>query len=194
MVVDIGAVRLVIVAADLRAQLLKDHGRYLEAGPLRAVQHHVQAVQTHIRGLLDEVHIAPGGVALPHGTAHPLAGGRLKVCRHPVADDLLDLVLHRVGQLVAVFIKELDAVIFHRVVAGADDRACVRLVEPGQIGDGRGRQHLHQHRPRAHAANARHQRAFQHLPADAGVPSHQDRGPVDVAGQHISAGLSQPKG
>ena len=190
-VVDIGAVGLVVIAAHLRAQLLEHHGRDLIACALGAVQHHVQAIQPHIGGFFDKIHIAAGGVALAHGTAHALADGHFKIGGHPAGHDFLDAVLNGVGQLVAVFVKELDAVVLDGIVAGADDRARVRLVKAGEVGDGRGGQHLHQHGARTHAANAGDQRALQHFTAQARISPHKDGGAMHVAGQHIGAGLTQ---
>ena len=131
----------------------------------------MQTIQTHARGFLHKVDIPPLSVALTDGAAHSVANREFHV-RFSVADDLLNAILHRVGELAAVLVKELDAVVLHRVVAGGNHRTRVRLIIPGQIRNAGGRQHIHQHRPRTHAANARYQRRLQHFTADARIPTH----------------------
>ena len=192
--VDVGAVRLMVVGGYLRAQLLQHRRGHLVAGALGAVHHNVQPVQAHAGGLLGKVDVAALGVALAHRSAHALADGQLLALGQTVLHNLLDLVLNGVGQLVALAVEELDAVVFDGIVAGGDHRARVRLIVAGQVGDGRGGQHVHQHGPRTHGADARHQRALQHFTADAGVPPHQDGRAVDVAGQHAGRRLAQLEG
>ena len=192
--VDVGAVGLMIVHRHRGAQLLQHGGGHLIAGALGAVHHNVQPVKAGAGGFLGEVDVAALGVALAHRTAHLPADGQVLVLGQAVADDFLNPILHRVGELVAVAVEELDAVILNGVVAGGNHRARVSLIISGQIGDGRGGQHLHQHGLRAHGANARHQSGFQHFAADAGIASHQNGGPVYIACQHIGAGLAQLEG
>ena len=192
--VDVGAVGLMIIHRHRGAQLLQHGGGHLIAGALGAVYHNVQPVKAGAGGFLGKVDVAALGVALTHRAAHLSADGQVLVLGQAVADDVLNAVLHRIRQLIAVAVKELDAVVLHSVVAGGNHRARIRLVIPGQIGDGRGRQHLHQHGLRAHGADARHQGGLQHFTADAGITPHQNGGPVHVACQHIGAGLAQFEG
>lgn len=60
------------------------------------------------------------------GTPGGLLGGSDLAFQATVDDEGLDLVFHGIGQLEALGVEELDAVVLRRIVRGGDDRAAAR--------------------------------------------------------------------
>ena len=85
-----------------------------------------------------------------------------------------DLLFDRVGQLVALFVEDLDAVVLVRVVRGGDHDARIRAFEHGQVRDRRSRQHTERHHVAADGADARDQRTFEHIGRNARVLADGD--------------------
>ena len=126
--VDVRPVRLVADRRDLRAELLERLRREPGVGAVRAVDRDPKAgevgaealehvLEVAVRSDLDAVDLAAAG-------------------RRPV-EQRLDLLLGGVGQLAAVAVEELDAVVLGRVVRGGDDRAEIEAEQR----DRRSRQH-----------------------------------------------------
>ena len=101
-----------------------------------------------------------GGPSAPSTAAGGSAWFRISV---------LDPLLHLVGELVALAVEDLDAVVLIGVVGGGDDDAGVRLAAHRQIGHRRGGDDAQGHHVAAHGAQTRHQGRLQHIGGDAGV-------------------------
>ena len=88
------------------------------------------------------------------------------------AHDGLDLTLHGVVELDPAPGEELDAVVGHRVVRGADDDAEVGAERPGEVGDPGGRHHPQAQDVTSRGGEAGDDRVLEELPRDAGVATH----------------------
>ena len=103
-------------------------------------------------------------------------------------DDLLDLLLQLVGQLEALAVEDLDAIVLEGVVTGGDDDARIRPLvhrHPGHAGGGQGAQVQHVG-PRG--AQPRDEGALQQVAGDAGILADGDQGLLPrlfSLGQHL---------
>ena len=158
-----------------------------------AVHQDAQSGQVAGDGGLQMVDVVQGGL-LRH-IAH-LADLRSRLAGHVVVgkeDDVLDLLLQLVGQLEALAVEDLDAVVLKGVVAGGDDDAGVRLLvhrHPGHPRGGQGAQIQH---IGPGGAQSRDQGALQQVAGDPGVLADGDQGLLPrlfAAGQHLSRSQS----
>ena len=86
-----------------------------------------------------------------------------------LADQALDLLLHRVGQLEAVPAEDLDAVVVVGVVAGADDDAGVGAHADREVRHRRGRHRPAQEHAAPHRGHPGRDRGLEHVAGEAGV-------------------------
>jgi hypothetical protein len=116
--------------------------------------------------------------------AHP-ADGRADRGVPGAAQELLDLRLDRVVELVPAASEELDAVVGHRVVRGADDHAEVGVEGVGQVGDARRRDHPEAEHVDPGRGQPGHDRVLEDLSRDPRVATDHGQGslarPVEVA-------------
>ncbi len=106
------------------------------------------------------------------GAADAVGGGQ-QLARVGV-DQLLDLALGLVGELVAVGIEQLDAVVVERVVRGRDHHAEIGAQRARQHGDGGRRHRAEQEHVHADGGEARHQRRLEHVAGQARVLADHD--------------------
>ncbi len=116
--VDVAAVRLHPDLDDLRAQFPKSFGGHLVSRPVGAIDDDAQAGQLEVLGqrALGELDVALLGAFHPLRPSDAVGGGE-HLARIAV-DQPLDLQFHLVGELVAVGIEQLDAVVLVLVVRG----------------------------------------------------------------------------
>ncbi len=109
--VDVAAVGLDADLDDLGAQLPQRFGRHLVAGAVGAIDDDAQAVEAQVlrQGALGELDIALLRAFDARGAADAVGGGQQ--AGGVGVDQILDLPLHLVGELVAVGIEQLDAVV-----------------------------------------------------------------------------------
>ena len=104
-------------------------------------------------------------------------------------------LLDGVVELEAAAGEELDAVVGHRVVRGADDDAEVGAERLGQVGDPRGRQHPQAQHVDPGRREAGDDGVLEELPGDPGVPAHDRERPVALelaaVGEHPGRGDRQ---
>ena len=102
-------------------------------------------------------------VAAAHGAVH--GGRKLRM----VQDQFLHPLLHLIGELVALGVEDLDAVVSIGVVGGGDDDTGVRLLLHRQKGHRRGGDGAQGHHVAAYGADTGHQGRLQHIGGNAGV-------------------------
>ena len=100
----------------------------------------------------------------------------------------LDLALGLVGELVAVGVEQLDAVVGEGVVGGRDHHAEVGPERACQHGDGRRRHRPQQEHVHADGGEARHQRRLDHVAGEPRVLADDHAMPVGAAGEHLARG------
>ena len=172
--VDVRAVWLGVDGEHLGAQLLEGSRRRRARRAVRAVERHlepreVDALRTdRVDGVLD--------VALRSVLEHDRRLGRGNLLAAHLLDNRLQLVFERVGQLVAVRVEELDAVVLGRIVACRDDDAAVDVGLAREQGNCRRRDDSRDHGLAAFGADARHERVFEHRAGHAAVASDQHAG------------------
>ena len=92
-------------------------------------------------------------------------GRRLRAIQHNGFDFLLQFV----GQLISLSIKQLDAVVFTRIMRGGNHHTRIRLIMFHQISYRRCGHNAQQRDIRSHRAKASHQRRLQHIGGNAGI-------------------------
>ena len=135
--VDVEAIGLVAHGNHFRAQLMKNVGRHMIGRPMGSIDHQTKASQAEPKwkGALAEFDVATGRIVQATGLAQ-----HVRICADQwTVERGLDLELNRIGQLLAMAIEKLDAVVFKRVVRGADHDACGQPQRLGQIGNRRSR-------------------------------------------------------
>ena len=100
----------------------------------------------------------------------------------------LDLALGLVGELVAVGVEQLDAVVGVGIVGGRDHDAEVGAQRAGQHGDRRRRHRPQQEHVHADGGEARHQRRFDHVAGEPRVLADDHAMPVGAAGEQLARG------
>ena len=95
-----------------------------------------------------------------------------------VEDQLLHLGLHLVGELVALAVEHLDAVVFIRVVGCGYHNTGIGVFLYCQEGNSGRRNGAEGHHVAAHRADARHQGGLQHIRRDACILADGDNGLV----------------
>ena len=186
--VDVVAVGLDADLDHLGAQLPQRVGRHLVAGAVGAVDDDAQIVEADVAGerALGELDVAllraldALGAADAVGGRQQLGGRRLH--------QRLDLALGLVGELVAVGIEQLDAVVGVGVVRGRDHHAEVGAQRAGEHGDRRRRHRPQQEHVHADRGEARHQRQFDHVAGEPRVLADDDAVPVRAAGEQLAGG------
>jgi len=136
-VVDVQAVRVGADDHDVRAGILEEFGGTTAGGPVRAVEHDLEAFQA-LRGdgpQVEDVAVLGVGEATDASDAGRL--GTFEAELHLGLDRVFDLI----RELVAAAGEELDAVVRRRVVGGGDHDAEVGFQIRHQEGCGRGGQH-----------------------------------------------------
>ena len=104
-------------------------------------------------------------------------------------DDVLNLTLQGVGELEALTVEDLDAVVLKGVVGGGDDDTGVGVVVHRDPGHGRGGNDAQMKHIGAGGAQSGNQSTLQQVRGDAGVlaDGHQ-RLVVALSGEHLSGG------
>ena len=137
-------------------------------------------------GLHGMLHVALDGIGDFLDGAHGIA--RRTVGIHRAGFDCrLNFVLDLVGELEALTVEQLDAVVLGRIVACADHDAAITLELLGQKGDGRSRDDAREQRGAAHARDACAHGGFQHIAGKARGLAHDDAGPLEAHGRLAEA-------
>ena len=119
------------------AQAAQDARHAVIRRTVRTIEHDLQAVELHACRALHEVDVFTHILLAALDAADVLARRtRQLLARLDAAHEVLDLVLHSIGQLVAVAAEEFDAVVIEGIMRRRDDDARSRLVRPRQIGNG----------------------------------------------------------
>ncbi len=170
LVVDVHPVRVGVDHVGLElGEAVEQPGGGGVGGPVGAVHQDAQAGQVTGNGGLQVVDVVQDGL-LGH-IAH-LADVSAGLPAHVVVAEeyhVLDLLLQLVGELVALAVEDLNAVVLKGVVAGGDDDAGVRLLvhrHPGHAGSGQSAQVQY---VRSRRAQSRNQGPLQQVAGDAGV-------------------------
>ena len=170
--VNVHAVRLAVdkvaEAAETAEELRRGRGRRA----VRAVHKHAQAGKVTLDGAgkMIDVRLARLAQAVAQHADLAVRGSGIDVGE----DLLLHLLFDGVGQLVALLVEDLDAVVLIRIVRGGDDNARVRALEHGEIRDRRRRQHAERHHIAADGADACNERTFEHIGRNARVLADRD--------------------
>ena len=178
--IDVEAVRLNAKRHHFRAQFPKHRRRHAIGRAMGAIDDDLQPVEPQAarQCAFDEFDVTAGRILEPLGTAEPGRRGELETA---VVHQVFDLRLVRVGELVAVGAKQLDTVIFERVVRRRNDDAEIGPQGPRQHGHRRCRHRADQDRIHAHRDEARGQCGFQHIAGKPGVLADDDLVPVVAA-------------
>ena len=179
-VVDVEAVRLGAGKDALAAKAAEYPAGRFARSTVGAVKHDAQPRQVGVQLTDDMLHIVDRS-DLAAGDAADI----VITFTAAVFDLRLDLILDIVGQLEAVAIENLDAVVLHRVVGGRDHDAGVGAVELHKIGNSRCRHNTQQNGVGTRRADAGGKGLLQHLAGDAGVAPDDDAGIlVEMLCQH----------
>ena len=160
--VDVLAVGVGADRKDLGAEPLERLRRDAGVGAVRAVDGDAQAGEVASEALDDVLEVAVRRDADPVDLPSGLTRRRL--------EQRLDLLLGGVGQLAALGVEELDAVVLGRVVRGRDDSAQVEREQR----DGRGRQHAGEDGVAARRSDAPRERLLELGPRAARVAPDED--------------------
>ena len=115
--VDVDAVRLCMDHMHVGAQAAQDARHAVVRRTIRTVEHDLQAVELHACRALHEVDVFAHILLAALDAANVLARRtRQLLARLDAAHETLDLILHSIGQLVAVAAEEFDAVVIEGVV------------------------------------------------------------------------------
>ena len=114
---------------------------------------------------------------------------------HSVFDNGFDFVFQGIRELIALPVKKLDAVKFHRIMGSRNHYPCIHFIFPGKVCHCRGGDNAYIYCIGSHGADSRHQRICQHIPGNSGITPYHDSGLVLVFfGQYISACLPKLHG
>ncbi len=171
--VDVQAVGLVVDDVGVRAQGIKYRLGTGAGGAVGAVQSHLHALEG-LGGQGNEI----ADVAVPacrevHGASDLIPGGQRHL-RGSAVQVILDLGDHVIGELFAVLVDDLDAVVIVGIVGGGDHDAAAEVLRPHDIADGRGGGHVHQIRICARRRDACRDGIFKHIAGAAGVLADDD--------------------
>ena len=174
-VVDVHPVRECVDHLDVGTEAAQNLRHRLIRRTVRTVEddlHPIKLLSTrayHVVDVLIEeiVAVLHHADILPRRTCFMVAALQL-------ADKSLQLILHGIGQLVAVAAKELDAVIGERIVRGRDHNARVHLMFTREIGDRRRRHDPSEESGSTRRADPRRQCRFKHLTRDTRIASDQN--------------------
>ena len=193
-IVDVDAVGVGIdnVGTQL-GELVKEPGRSGIGGAVGAIHQDAQASQIAGDGGLEVVNVV--GHRLLRHIAHladlPVSlAGNIVVAKE---DDILNLLLQLIGELKALAVEDLDAVVLKGIVAGGNDDTGIRPLvhrHPGHTGGGQSAQIQHVGTGGAQSSN---QGALQQVPGDAGVLADGDHRLLPrlfVLGQNLSRSQS----
>ena len=175
--VDVGAVEVLVNDRDVRAQAAQRLGARHARGAVAHVERHLEARKVdalvgHGRHGVRDVELA--GVVHRQGHAHGVAGRQLLGRGTALRHERLDLVLHRIRQLEALGVEQLDAVVLGRVVRGRDDDAAVAVQLAHEQRDSGCRDDAGQKRCAAHRHDAGRHGRFQHVARKARVLADED--------------------
>ena len=174
-VVDVYAVRL--IEANFGLALDQSHQTFYRrrGRTVRAVDSNSQTGQVAGNRFRKVVGIFNDRVDLAlEYTADPVMGHARNGLK--VIDQILDPCLGSIRQLVAVACKDLDAVVFERIVACRNDNTSICLVLDGEVRDSRRRDNAEQFYICADRANARYERILQHIRGNARILADQKLG------------------
>ncbi len=151
------------------------------------VQDHLEPGQRPVDGRDQVVDVLTDGGGVGGDPADIAAERALPLLVEVLLDDLLD----RVVELVAAPAEELDAVVGHRVVGGADHHAEVRAERLGHVGHAGRRQHAEAEDVDACRGEAGDHGVLEELPGDPGVAADHGERPVAL---ELTPGGEHPGG
>ena len=117
------------------------------------IKRHLQALEVDallLHALHRVLNVQLAGIFDRYRHAHLVAIGQLVGCGAAARHEGLDLVLDGVGQLEALAVEDLDAVVLRRIVRGGDDDATIAMQLAGEQGDRRRGDDARQQRRAAH--------------------------------------------
>ena len=192
--VDVAPVRLGVEHRDLGAELAQHLRRDLVGRAVGAVDDDAQPGERQLarERALGELDVAPDRVVGAEGLADRVRG-RPHVVDPPGGDEVLDLGLERVRELVALAREELDAVVLVGVVRGRDHDPGVGAQAARHEGDARRRQRPDEHDVDPHRADARGQRALEHVAREARVLADEHPVAARAVAEDVRAGAAEPQ-
>ncbi len=175
-------------------ELLEHLGGDLVGGPVPAIDRHRKAVEREMprEGGLHEDVVPPDRVVDAKRLAD-LRGRRPQRVDRVGEHQPFDLSLDLVGQLEALAVEELDAVVLKRVVRGGDHHARIGPQRAREEGDARGGQRPHEQHVDAHRADARGHGRLEHVAREPRVLADQDLVPVRRALAHVRERPAEPQ-
>ena len=204
--VDIGAVEVLVDRDDLRTQAAEGLSARERRGTVPRIERdaharEVKALREHALNRMLDVDLA--GLVNGKGNAHLVArkhrggvlafralfGSSSSTLEAALLDELLDLVFHLVGELIALGVEELDAVVLRRVMRSGDHRAAVGVQLAHEQRNRRRGDDSHRKLGPSRAHDAGGKRRFQHVARQAGVLADHD-----VLAEEHSRSLSQAIG
>ena len=169
--VDLAAIGIGVDDKDLGTERTQGGRRRLARCTVRAINGDLHTGKVDAALLQHRsrvVGVVEGGIG--HGTR--LSG--LDLLAAQLLDELLHLVLERIGQLVALPVEELDAVVFGRIVACRDDDTAVGTHLARDERDGGRRDDADDSGLSAFRANAVNERLLEHGARLATIASDED--------------------
>ena len=187
--VDVAAVRRAAERDDLGAEIGEDSRRHLVGRPVRAVDDDLQSRQVGALRQHRHAELLVGDARLVD--ARCLAEMDRFAREGRLVEVRLDLLLEFVGQLAAVLVEELDAVVFVRVVRGADHHAELATELLRHVRDAGRRQRTDQAHVDAGGDEARLERGFEHVAGQARVLA--DECGAAIGREHAGRGAREPQ-
>ncbi len=171
--VDVQAVRRIVDDVSVCPQRIEHSLCTGAGGAVGAVQCHLHALEG-LGGQGNEI----ADVAVPscrevHGAADPIPAGQRHL-RGSAVQVVLNFRNHVIGELLAVLIDDLDAVVIVGVVGGRDHNAAVKILRSHNVAYGRGGGHMHQIRIGSRRRNARRNGVLKHIAGTPGVLADHD--------------------
>ena len=135
------------------------HGlhRCIESCTLCTIQYDLHTPQVYIDRFHRMVDIFFPGVSTVFNLADT-GPGRELYALHITPDQFFNLIFQGIRKLIAVTIKKLNAVKFHRIVRSRDNNTRIYFIFPGKICHCRSRHHTHIDSICTHGTHAGHQR------------------------------------
>src|SRR6185437_6402555 len=186
--IDVETVGIDADLHDVRAQLPQHGGRHAIGGPVGAVDHDAQAIESHVlgEGALGEFDVTGLRVVDALGAADLARIGEafFQAVRHQG----FDFVFAFVGEFLAVGAEELDAVVFERIVRGRDHHAEVGAQRAREHRDGGRGQRAELEDVHADRGEARDERGFDHVARQARVLADHDAVTMVALGEDAARG------
>ena len=191
--VDVEAVRLDANGEDFGAELPQSLGGDFVGGAIGAVDHDAEAVEIHGAGqcALGEFNVAGVDALDALGAAEGGGGGETVI--QIAVNEGFDFVLGLVGELEAIGIEQLDAIILIGVVGGGNHDAEIGAHGARQHGDGGCRHRAEQQHIHADRGEAGDKGRLDHVAGEARILADDDAVAMLAAAEDEAGGLTDAK-